>query len=152
MIYTYSRHTLKGIEEGMLAAGYDPGSVRQIECAVGGRTGADAVTELYTRGKMPTALICGNDVIAISAIEGLKRLGLRPGHDVALIGSDDAPISAHVRPALTTFSQDLSAMGLRLGRLVLARLGGDPTIYHEIIKPKLIVRESDCLPSVPNEA
>lgn len=152
MIYTYTRHTLKGIEDGMLAAGLDPGSMQQIECTVGGRTGADAVTELFTRGKLPTALICGNDVIAISAMEGLKRLGLRPGHDVALIGSDDAPISAHVRPALTTFSQDLSAMGLRLGRLVLARLGGDPTIYHEIIKPQLIVRESDCLPAVPHEA
>lgn len=145
--YTYTQHTILGIKEGLQLAGLGPGPLPEIECTVGGRSGADAVTEIFTRGQAPTALICGNDVIAISAMEGLKRLGLRPGHDVALVGCDDTPISAHVRPSLTTFSQDLGAIGLRLGRIILARLGGDTTVYHEIIEPELIIRESDCLPA-----
>ena len=75
------------------------------------------------RGARPTALICGNDLIAISAMEGLRRLGLEPGEDVALIGCDDIPVAAHVRPALTTFNLDLEALGIKLGQMMVARLG-----------------------------
>ena len=82
--------------------------------------------------------------ISESAMDGLRRLGLRPGVDVALIGCDDMPLAAHVRPSLTTFSQDLGAIGMRLGRIVLARLQGDLTPVQGIIETKLVVRESDC--------
>lgn len=81
------------------------------------------MTELFMRGPRPTALICGNDLIAISAMAGLRRLGLRPGEDVALIGCDDIPVAAYVRPSLTTFTLDLEALGIKLGQMIVARLG-----------------------------
>ena len=95
-------------------------------------------------GPTPTALVCGNDLIAISAMDGLKRLGLRPGVDVALIGCDDIPLAAYTRPALTSFSNDLGGIGLRLGRIILARLNGNTAPVQELIETQLVVRESDC--------
>jgi len=63
----------------------------EIERFLSQRTGEEAVTQLFTAGATPTAVICGNDMIAISAMEGLRRLGLRPGEDVGPIGCDDMP-------------------------------------------------------------
>ena len=142
--YTYTHLTMQGVREGLEAAGlpYDPSL--DVECFLSRKTGEEAVTELFMRGQRPTALVCGNDLIAISAMEGLRRLGLSPGEDVALIGCDDIPIAAHVRPALTTFNLDLEALGIKLGQLVVARLGGDMTVRQELIPAPMVIRQSDC--------
>ncbi len=122
---TYTHLTVQGVREGLSEAGLPYDLALDVECFLSRKTGAEAVTELLMRGPRPTALICGNDLIAISAMEGLRRLGLTPGDDVALIGCDDIPIAAHTRSALTTFGIDLEALGMRLGRMVQARLEGD---------------------------
>lgn len=142
--YTYTHLTIQGVKEGLEAAGlaYDPRL--DVECFLSRKTGEEAVTELYMRGQRPTALICGNDLIAISAMEGLRRLGLRPGEDVALIGCDDIPVAAHVRPALTTFNLDLEALGIKLGRMMVARLGGDTSVRQELVAAPMVIRQSDC--------
>lgn len=142
--YTYTHLTMQGVREGLEAAGlpYDPRL--DVECFLSRKTGEEAVTELFMRGQRPTALVCGNDLIAISAMEGLRRLGLSPGEDVALIGCDDIPVAAHVRPALTTFNLDLEALGIKLGQLVVARLGGDMNVRQELIPAPMVIRQSDC--------
>lgn len=145
--YTYSHLMQQGFREGIGEAGLPPGP--EAECFLSHRTGEEVVTELFAKGEAPTALLCGNDMIALSAMEGLRRMGLRPGEDVALIGCDDMPLSAHLRPSLTTFSQDLEAMGIRLGRMVLARLAGDTTPQQGFIETRLVLRESDCPAKAP---
>jgi DNA-binding LacI/PurR family transcriptional regulator len=54
------------------------------------------------------------------------------------------PLSVHLRPALTSFSQDLEALGIRLGRIVLARLGGATAPVQEFVESRLVLRDSDC--------
>jgi LacI family transcriptional regulator len=142
--YNYTRNSIVGFREGIEMAGLSFDAGHEVECFLSRRTGEEVVTELFTGPNAPTALVCGNDLIAISAMEGLQRLGIRPGIDVALIGCDDMPIAAYVRPALTSFSQDLGAIGMRLGRMILARLGGDTTVVQDIIDTFLVIRESDC--------
>lgn len=142
--YTYTHLTIQGVREGLEQAGIAPDPRLDVECFLSRKTGEEAVTELFMRGERPTALICGNDLIAISAMEGLRRLGLKPGEDVALIGCDDIPVAAFVRPALTTFALDLEALGIRLGQMVVARLGGDTTVRQELMAAPMVIRQSDC--------
>ena len=142
--YTYTHLTTQGVREGLETAGLAYDAQLDVECFLSRKTGEEAVTELFMRGQRPTALICGNDLIAISAMEGLRRLGLKPGEDVALIGCDDIPVAAHVRPALTTFNLDLEALGIKLGQMMVARLGGDTSLRQELIPAPMIIRQSDC--------
>lgn len=142
--YTYSHLTSQGVREGLEAAGLPHDPQLEVECFLSRKTGEEAVTELFMRGQRPTALVCGNDLIAISAMEGLRRLGLTPGEDVALIGCDDIPVAAHVRPALTTFSLDLEALGIKLGQMMVARLGGDTSVRQELVPAPMVIRQSDC--------
>jgi LacI family transcriptional regulator len=142
--YTYSHLLRDGFRHGLQEAGLDPDPDLEAECYLSRRTGEEVVTELYARGAAPTALFCGNDMIALSAMQGLQRMGLVAGRDVALIGCDDMPLSAHLRPSLTSFSQDLEALGIKLGRMVLAQLGGDTDARQEFVESKLVLRDSDC--------
>ena len=108
--YTYSVHALHGYRDALDAHGIGHDPALEIECYLSRKTGADAVTELITRGVGPTAIFCGNDVIALSAMEAMRQCGIRPGPDMALIGCDDVPVAAHVGLGLTTFRQDLDAL------------------------------------------
>lgn len=142
--YTYATLTRDGYLSRLAEAGIDPDPALQVECYLSHSTGAEAVGHLFSTGADPTALVCGNDMIAMSAMEGLRGLGLAPGRDVAVIGSDDMPQASLITPALTTFGQNLEAMGLRLGRMMLMKLDGQLGPFREIVESRLIVRESDC--------
>lgn len=144
--YTYSLHALDGYRGALREAGIPHDPTLEVECFLSRRTGGDAMTELISRGAEPTAAFCGNDMIALSAMEAMRSFGLEPGRDIAVIGCDDMPLSSAVRPALTTFSQNLDAIGMRMGRMILARLGGGSDRLQQIVDSKLLLRESDVPP------
>ncbi|ROU02575.1 LacI family DNA-binding transcriptional regulator [Histidinibacterium lentulum] len=141
--YTYSHHARQGYRAALAAAGLSFDPTLEIECYLSRRTGGEALTHLITSGAEPTALFCGNDMIALSAMEAARALGLRPGHDISVIGCDDMPIAALGDPALTSFTQDLDAVGMRMARMVLAKLGGATEPLQDLVEARLIPRESD---------
>ena len=79
----------------------------------------------------------------MSAMEGIRALGLVPGRDIAVIGCDDMPAAATADPPLTTFGQDLDALGMQMGLMVLAKLGGATDRRQTLVEPRMVVRESD---------
>jgi LacI family transcriptional regulator len=50
----------------------------------------------------PTAIFCGNDLMAVGCYEALKEMGLRIPKDVAVVGYDDREMAQYMRPPLTT--------------------------------------------------
>lgn len=61
-----------------------------------------AVSKLVKSGRLPTAIISANDDMALAAIDTFKAHHIRVPEDISIIGYDDAPVSAMVKPALTT--------------------------------------------------
>jgi DNA-binding LacI/PurR family transcriptional regulator len=95
-----------------------------------------------------TAVLSGNDQMALGLMHGLVDLGRSVPGDVSVVGFDDIPESAHSIPPLTTVHQDFDEVGRRAVARLLAELGagaapaaggvagGDP------IRPELVVRSS----------
>ncbi|MFC6155136.1 LacI family DNA-binding transcriptional regulator [Kribbella jiaozuonensis] len=103
-------------------------------------SGYDLATEVVTEHK-PTALVCGNDRMAIGALLALHALGLDCPQDVSIVGFDDQPdVADQVRPGLTTAALPHLMLGRRAGELVL----GDPNDAPEriIVDCELIERDS----------
>ncbi len=73
-----------------------------------GYAGASALLDL---GDIPTAIFASNDVMAMGAMDAVRNRGLRVPEDISILGFDDIPQSAMVRPALTTVRQPLEQMG-----------------------------------------
>jgi DNA-binding LacI/PurR family transcriptional regulator len=114
-----------------LTAGWDPRS----GCLAGQFLAADDDV---------TAVLCGNDDIALGVMRALRKAGRRVPDDVSVVGFDDIPLAGFFTPALTTVRLDFAG----LGRVAFALLRGqvDPrTATADGPRgpdPKLIVRES----------
>jgi LacI family transcriptional regulator len=75
--------------------------------------GWNGVRALLEAGELPTAFVCGNDVMAIGAIKALTAAGIRVPEQVSVVGADDIPFARYAIPALTT---------MRIARDELGRL------------------------------
>jgi DNA-binding LacI/PurR family transcriptional regulator len=75
-------------------------------------------TRLLDLEHPPTAIMGGNDLLAIGAIRGLRERKLRVPHDVAVTGFDDFDFAEYVDPPLTT----VRIPGYELGRVAAQRL------------------------------
>lgn len=84
--------------------------------------GLRAVERLAQRRPRPDALFCFNDLLALGALHGLARLGLRVPADVAVIGIDDIEDGRYARPALTTIAPDKETIAATSVALLAERL------------------------------
>lgn len=78
--------------------------------------GGSAVEQVCDSGKPFSAILCLSDVIALGALFGLQRRGMKVPENVSLMGIDDLPSSEHAVPALTTVHLPVSRMGEQAAR------------------------------------
>lgn len=90
-----------------------------------------------------TALICGNDAIALGAVRAVRRAGRDVPSDVSIIGYDDSGLMTHTDPPLTTIRQPITAMGQAAVSLLTRQLDGEQIPDDELLfEPELVVRSS----------
>ncbi len=123
-----------------------PELVVQLEGATpGSETGYLAMRKLLAAGHRFTALFCFNDVSAIGAIAALHEAGVHVPRDVSVVGFDDIPSAATIRPGLTTVRQPLYEMGqtAAVNLLRLIREGvGEPPQQTILVTPGFVRRHS----------
>ena len=137
---------------GFLAAvaesGIDP--ARVAVCEASGHTrecGKAALLELMRRAPQTTAIVTGNDLVAIGCYDALAELGLRCPQDVSIVGHNDVPFMDMVRPPLTTVRIRHHGMGVDAARLILQTIEApDAPVLDIRLKPELVVRESSAAP------
>ncbi|SLN40921.1 HTH-type transcriptional repressor PurR [Roseovarius gaetbuli] len=81
----------------------------------------EAVTRMLSQPALPTAILCGNDVLAVGAIYAAMRCGLRVPDDISIIGIGDFKGSREMEPGLTTVRLPARTIGELAGK-ELARL------------------------------
>jgi LacI family transcriptional regulator len=95
----------------------------------------------------PTAIFASNDVMAMGAMDAIRSRGLRVPQDVSILGFDDIPQAAMVRPALTTVRQPLEQMGRLATQMLIDQLKNPEKQIGRIELPtQLIVRDSTSTP------
>jgi LacI family transcriptional regulator len=91
----------------------------------------------------PTAALCFNDAVAFGAMLGLRRRGLEPGRDFAVVGFDDVVEAQHYVPSLTSVAVDTAGLGERAAHIVLKMIQSRTTRAEDHIGAvNLVVRES----------
>jgi len=95
-------------------------------------------------GRLPTAVIAFNDLVAIGLIRGLQDAGVRVPQDVSVIGFDDILTAQLVTPALTTVSAPVRQMGITgVANLAAIAHGAKARVGDPLVMPvKLKVRGS----------
>jgi LacI family transcriptional regulator len=108
-------------------------------------SGFDAALELL-RSSDVTAIVAGNDLMALGVIAALRQRGVRVPEDISVAGFDDLPAAVDVVPALTTVRLPLDQGARRAGRIA----SGTETVTSltQLWMPaELMVRESVSAPA-----
>ncbi|MDE2008203.1 MAG: substrate-binding domain-containing protein, partial [Rhodospirillales bacterium] len=122
---------IAGLRARLAEAGLVPtGVVERLYTLAGG---ADGLNALWDGPARPTAIVCGNDVLALGALFAAARRGIAVPHAVSLIGFDDLAVAEAVPPGLSSIAIPTEDMGRRAAEYLLARLAGeDPPAHQEI--------------------
>lgn len=132
--------------EALNKAGLTPGA--SAEGTWTAESGYQAARTLLSRGERFTALMCGNDQMALGAISALREANLRVPEDVSVVGFDDYPEAAFCNPPLTTVRQEWGLLGRRGIESLIERMRQPNAPSQQIvIEPKLVIRASTSAPS-----
>jgi LacI family transcriptional regulator len=133
---------LMGLRDTLAAAGLKLPANALSEQALnisGGRLG---LIELLKAKNPPTAIVCGNDLLATGALLEAQRQGLHVPSDLSICGVDNHELAAEMRPALTTVSLPTQDLGRIAAAQILAALAGEPIAQQSLLSFELLVRET----------
>lgn len=101
----------------------------------------EIATYLKKKVEKIDGIFAASDLIAVTAMDWLKRHRKKIPADVAVVGFDDLPISAQAHPPLTSIRQDIAAGASAMVERLLTRISGD---YSDslVMEPQLIIRGS----------
>lgn len=113
-------------------------------------TGHALTHELLSSGEPPTAVVCGNDRMAVGAITAALELGLRVPEDLSVVGYDDQEdLADQIAPALTTVTIPHYEMGRTAVERLLAALDSGRAPKGATIRGRLVRRNSVAAPAAP---
>lgn len=106
-------------------------------------SGHAAAERLLARCPDLTAIVAGNDTIAIGVMSAAAKSGRIIPHDLSVIGFDDLPFAAYLSPALTTIRVDAVAQGASAAELLVRKLRGEPIEQRRVlVSTHFVARDS----------
>jgi LacI family transcriptional regulator len=129
-------------EEGL---GLRPQHVREGRWSI--RFGRESLRAILSAPPpRPTAVICGNDYLAIGALLEARAMGLEVPRDLSITGFDDVAMAAQIDPPLTTMRVPNAEIGRLSASYLLARLAGDVPAPVSALVPDFVDRGSTAPP------
>jgi LacI family transcriptional regulator len=95
----------------------------------------------------PTAVMCGNDVLAVGALRRAREMGLSVPGDVSITGFDDLELARIVTPALTTVHVPHRKMGREAARELVKMVEKKSLGTSTELDSWIVIRESLDRPS-----
>lgn len=133
---------VEGVRAALAEAGLDGEALRVVEARYSLNHGRHACATLLDAPRPPTAIICGNDVLAVGAIGMAKRRGLHVPRDLSITGIDDIELARIVDPDLTTIHVPHRRMGKTAAQALLAIRDGVTSCPSTLIETHLVRRGS----------
>ncbi|MHB1538124.1 MAG: LacI family DNA-binding transcriptional regulator [Solirubrobacteraceae bacterium] len=141
---------LAGYRDALAAAGIDPCEAPVLTGEHLPSSGTErAARVLAVRPEQrPTALLCGDDAIALGAIEHCRSAGLRVPEDVSIVGFGDMPAAALLTPRLTTVRRPAERLGREAAATLFEQLDEGGARRRSPVATELVVRDSVVAPAM----
>lgn len=144
--FTFIHYQREGFRQAMDACALPVADGFIIEADQTQRGGYGAAQTLLSQSEPPTAIVAGNDLMALGAMSAAQDQGLDVGRDIAVAGFDDIPLAETSHPTLTTVRLPAHRLGQLMGRMLVALARGEALDErHVLVQPSLIIRQSTSL-------
>ncbi|MFZ5710067.1 MAG: LacI family DNA-binding transcriptional regulator [Pseudomonadota bacterium] len=98
--------------------------IRLLECGPSLATADLAFAEHFARAPVPGAIFALNNLATLAAFGAVRRQGLTPGKDLALVSFDDSAWMAHMHPAVAAVVQPVEEIARAAWGRLIARIEG----------------------------
>jgi DNA-binding LacI/PurR family transcriptional regulator len=132
----------RGWERALRDAGRRPEAALVVEGDFTRAGGATATATLLGRRPDIDALFVASDLMALGALDALRKAGRRVPDDVAVVGFDDSELARSSEPRLTTVRQPIEDMGWHMADLLIAQLDRQAEPDGLVLPTELVVRDS----------
>lgn len=137
-----ARDRLAGVREALEEAGMKLPDDRVTQRPYSLEGGAEGLIQLMHSAQPPTAIICGNDVLALGALHEARIRRIAVPADLSITGFDDMPLARVTSPELTTVHFPMEEVGWNAGELLLGMLGEAVGPVTRDLPIALLARES----------
>ena len=104
--------------------------------------GRQSLKLLLDQKKKPSAIVCGNDVLAMGALFEAASLGIEIPNQLSITGFDNLPITEHLKPALTTIDVPSEQMGIQAAQAIVQKLKTGEKIKSRLLDANLLIRNT----------
>ena len=116
--------------------------LRVVETDYAIEAGEAAAGQLLDLSERPTAILCGNDVLAFGALREARRRGLSVPDDISITGFDDIELARLAEPTLATVHVPDARMGREAARVLLAAIDGEGPVEGMALETHIVPRAS----------
>ena len=121
------RERLAAYRSALVAHGIVPDASLVVETPDSLEGGGEAAARRLVEAGLPsTAVVAATDFTAMGVMKALTDSGLGLPRDQAVVGFDDMPLAASLRPTLASVHQSFETLGSQAATLVIRMLRGHP--------------------------
>lgn len=141
-----ARGRMEGIADALAARGLSLDDRAVLDVAYSIRNGAQAFKTLMQLADRPTAVLCGNDVLAVGAISMAREMGIDVPGDVSITGFDDIELAQVSMPGLTTVHVPHREMGSQAARMLVSVLRDNAPLEDVKLDTRIVMRSTLAAP------
>ena len=106
--------------------------------------GEEAAKKILSLDKMPTAIFCANDLLALGVMRVLQENKIRIPDQISVLGYDDIDFAPSAAVPLSSIAQPSYQMGVTAADLLLNECEDGDSHEHQQIRfqPQLVERAS----------
>lgn len=105
-------------------------------------SGYQMTASLITADKLPDALVCASDAIALGAMRALHEYHISIPEDISITGFNDISASAYTTPPLTTIHAPSELMGEYAAEIIASRIGKIQRLPMQHVLPCTMIKRS----------
>jgi LacI family transcriptional regulator len=138
------RDRAKGALGWLSDAGLSAEAVPVVWCDYTTEAGYSCAIAMLSEPQPVTAIVAGNDTIALGVLEAARRRGIRVPEQLSIIGFDDMPLAGSPLVGLTSIRQPVEALARTAARRLVERIraGGMGAPTHDVLPIQLVRRDT----------
>ncbi|WP_282605772.1 LacI family DNA-binding transcriptional regulator [Pelagibius sp. Alg239-R121] len=144
-----ARLRTRGIRDALNAFDLELPAHRLTSRSFSVRNGREGLSQLLDGAPEITAVICGNDVLAIGALMEAQSRGLNVPEDLSICGFDGLDIAQEMVPQIATMHVPTAQMGLKAAESLVTMLSGEEAPHAVLIETRLVPGGSTAPPKKP---
>jgi LacI family transcriptional regulator len=143
-----SLQRFEGASAALAENGLEPDSKLCVWGPYSHETGYSGLLHHWNSDQRPTAIFCGNDVIALGVLDAARKHGIEVPAKLSVVGFDDIPIAGWSAIQLTTVRVGIGELALIAARRMLERIQSpnEPSGRRDVLPTSLIRRATTAAP------